>query len=405
MKRRLWALVAVIGLLIAACGGDEEGGDTTEAGADTTAAGVTTTAAEATTTAAEGEATTTAAAGEGFVVGISWNNFNEPRWAKFDQPAIIAAVEANGGTVVERNANDSAEQQLTDVSSLIGEGVDVLIILAKDTEGILPAVQEAEDAGIPVIGYDRLIPDEYAFYLSFNNVGVGTIMAEEITQVVTEGNYAIVKGHSGDPNATFLRNGMTPVLDEFPGIEVVCEDFNEDWDPENAQNMMTACLAANENNIQAVISENDNMAGGVVAALAEQGLDGNDNVPVTGQDGDEAAIKRVALQTQLVSVWKDSFVLGTLGGNVASQLAQGAALDAITAPSDLPSHTGAESPAAVEFPSIFPDGTEGPMVWSIILKPTPIKADNIGLIFDNNVWAKEDICAAEVDTAAVPDCS
>jgi D-xylose transport system substrate-binding protein len=229
---------------------------------------------------------------------------------------------------------------------LIGER-DVLIILAKDTEGILPAVQEAEDAGIPVIGYDRLIPDEYAFYLSFNNVGVGTIMAEEITAVVPEGNYAIVKGHSGDPNATFLRNGMTPVLDEFPGITIVCEDFNEDWAPEAARAMMTACLAAQENNIQAVISENDNMAGGVVAALDEQGLAGNDNVPVTGQDGDEAAIKRVALQTQLVSVWKDSKVLGTLGGETAYQLFQGTALADITAPGGIPAHTEVESSTAV----------------------------------------------------------
>jgi D-xylose transport system substrate-binding protein len=240
--KRLWALVPVAVMIFAACnsggGGDE------------------------------------------FVVGISWNNFNEPRWAAFDKPKIVEAIEAHGGTLVERNADDSAEQQLTDVSSLIGEGVDVLIILAKDTKGILPAVQEAEDAGIPVIGYDRLIPDEYAFYLSFNNVGVGTIMAEEITAVVPEGNYAIVKGHSGDPNATFLRNGMTPVLDQFPGITIVCEDFNDDWKPENANAMMTACLADNGNDIQAVISENDNMAGGVISALDTVGLAGE--VPVTG---------------------------------------------------------------------------------------------------------------------------
>jgi D-xylose transport system substrate-binding protein len=403
MKRRLWALVAVIALLIAACGGDEG----TEGTTGTTAAGTDTTAAaeeEATTTAAEGAATTAAAA-EGFVVGISWNNFNEPRWAKADQPKIIAAVEAAGGTVVERNANDSAEQQLTDVSSLIGEGVDVLIILAKDTEGILPAVQEAEDAGIPVIGYDRLIPDEYAFYLSFNNVGVGTIMAEEITAVVPEGNYAIVKGHSGDPNATFLRNGMTPVLDEFPGITVVCEDFNEDWAPEAARNMMTACLAANENNIQAVISENDNMAGGVVAALDEQGLAGNDNVPVTGQDGDVAALNRVALQTQLVSVWKDSNELGTVGGEVAAQLARGTALADIEFTGTLGAHTGLESTTATVFPSIFPDGTEGPDVYSLILKPTPVKTDNLNLPIDAGWFPKEEICAGDVDTAVVPACA
>ena len=95
MKRRLMALVAVIALVIAACGG-EEGGDTTEGGADTTAAGATTTVAEATTTAA-GASTTAAAGGGGdCLVGMSWNNYNEERWAKHDEPAIQAALEAGG---------------------------------------------------------------------------------------------------------------------------------------------------------------------------------------------------------------------------------------------------------------------------------------------------------------------
>jgi D-xylose transport system substrate-binding protein len=336
------------------------------------------------------------------VVGISWNNFNEPRWAKADQPKIKEALAAHGCSVVERDANDSAEQQLTDVSSLIAEGVDALIILAKDTKGILPAVQEAKDAGIPVIGYDRLIPDDYAFYLSFNNVGVGTVMAEQLTAVLQDGNIAIVKGHSGDPNATFLRNGMTPILDEFPGLNIVCEDFNDDWDPENARNMMTACLAANNNDIQGVISENDNMAGGVVSALDEVGLAGT--VPVTGQDGDLAALNRVALGTQLVSVWKDSNELGTVGGEVAYLLATGTPLDEISFTGTLGSHTGLDSTAATEFDSIFPDGTPGPKVWSLILKPTPVKVGDLHIPIDAGWFPKADICAG-ADTSFATDCA
>ncbi len=372
MAKPVWrviVLIVALAMVAAACGDDESG----EAGG-----------------------------GEDCVVGISWNNFNEPRWAKADQPKIKETLAAHGCTVVERDANDSAEQQLTDVSSLIAEGVDALIILAKDTKGILPAVQEAEDAGIPVIGYDRLIPDDYAFYLSFNNVGVGTVMAEQITQVVPEGNYAIVKGHSGDPNATFLRNGMDPILTQFPGITIVCEDFNDDWDPENARNMMTACLAANNNDIQGVISENDNMAGGVVSALDEVGLAGT--VPVTGQDGDLAALNRVALGTQLVSVWKDSNELGVVGGEVAYQLTQGTALEDITFDGTLGSHTGVESSSATQFDSIFPDGTAGPPVWSIILKPTPVKVADLHIPIDAGWFPKDEICAG-ADTTFATDCA
>jgi D-xylose transport system substrate-binding protein len=367
LRRKLWVFLAVSALLLAACG-DDEGGD--------------------------GE---TGGGGEGIVVGISWNNYAQPRWAKADGPAIIDAVEAAGGTVIETDANDSSEQQLADVDSLIAQGADVLILLAKDAEAILPAVQKASEQGIPVIGYDRLIEDTNAFYITFNNEQVGTIMAEEITAVVPEGNYAIVKGHSADPNADFLRGGMTPVLDQFPGINIVCEDYNDDWATENARAMMDACLAANNNEIDAVISENDSMATGVVAALDAVGLAGT--VPVTGQDGDDPALNRVALGTQLVSVWKDAFALGQTAGEVAVQLAQGTALSDVTAPDDLQDHVAPEAGVDAQ-PFTTPGGLE---VYSIILKPTPITLDNINLVVDLG-WVTQDIVCAGVPAGTVEVC-
>ena len=78
---------------------------------------------------------------------------------------------------------------------------------------------------------------------------------------------------------------------------------------------MEQFLTAENNDVQAVLSENDGMAGGVVAALAAQGLDGQ--VPVSGQDGDLAALNRVALGTQTVDVWKDARLLGKSAGESA----------------------------------------------------------------------------------------
>jgi len=361
MKRHVFALLAAVAV-IAGCGG---GG-----GADS---------------------------GDGVVVGISWNNYAQPRWAKADGPAIIAAVEAAGGTVIETDANDSAEQQLTDVDSLIAQGADALIILAKDAAAILPAVERATAEGIPVIGYDRLIEDVNAFYITFDNVAVGRIEAEVITGLVSEGNYAIVKGHSADPNATFLRDGMTPVLEQFPGVTVVCEDFNDNWDTNNARNMMDACLAANSNDLQAVISENDSMATGVVAALDAVGLAGT--VPVAGQDGDAPALNRVALGTQSVSVWKDAFGLGQTAGEVAVQLAGGAELADITAPADLADHV---APAAGVNAQVFttPGGLD---VYSIILTPVPITRDNLNLVIDLG-WEPKDVVCAGVEPGTVAAC-
>lgn len=367
VRRRVWVILALSMLVLAACGDDD--GDGGGGGG--------------------GE--------EDLVVGISWNNYAQPRWAKADGPAIIEAVEAAGGTVIETDANDSSEQQLADVQSLINQGADVLILLAKDANAILPAVQNATEQGIPVIGYDRLIEDEDAFYITFDNEQVGTIMAEEITAVVPEGNYAIVKGHSADPNADFLRGGMTPVLDQFPGIDIVCEDYNDDWATENALAMMEACLAANNNDIDAVISENDSMATGVVSALDAVGLAGD--VPVTGQDGDDPALNRVALGTQLVSVWKDAFALGQTAGEVAVQLAEGVALEDVVAPDDLQDHVAPEAGVEAQ-PFTTPGGIE---VWSIVLKPTPITRDNLNLVIDLG-WVTTDIVCAGVEPGTVDVC-
>ena len=93
---------------------------------------------------------------------MSWNNYQQPRWAKADEPAMKKAIEAAGGKYIRADANLKMEQQLTDIDNMIGQGAKVLIILAQDTKLIQPAIEKAKTAGIPVIAYDRLIEDPYA---------------------------------------------------------------------------------------------------------------------------------------------------------------------------------------------------------------------------------------------------
>ncbi len=166
-------------------------------------------------------------------VGVSWSNFQEERW-KTDEAAIKAALEAAGATYISADAQASAAKQLTDVEALIAQGAEALIILAMDKDAIGPAVDKAAAEGIPVIGYDRLIEDERAFYLTFDNKGVGKIIAETVKAAQPEGNYAIIKGDPGDPNADFLREGMEEVIgaDVAAGkIKVVCETYTDGWKP------------------------------------------------------------------------------------------------------------------------------------------------------------------------------
>jgi len=305
-------------------------------------------------------------------IGVSWSNFQEERW-KTDEAAMKAAIEANGDKYLSADAQASAAKQLTDVESLIAQGVDALIILSVDSGAVGAAVDKAAAEGIPVLGYDRLIEDKRAFYLTFDNKGVGRIIAETVKAAQPMGNYAIIKGDKGDPNAMFLLEGMMEVIGEdvkSGKIKIVGEAFSDGWKPDNAQKNMEQILTANNNNIDAVLAENDGMAGGVIAALAAQGLD----IPVGGQDGDHAALNRVARGTQTVSVWKDSRQLGKAAGEISAMLADGKSLSSI--------------PGAVKWSG----GAKGVEMNAIFLAPTAITKDNINVVIDAGHIAKSKVC-------------
>lgn len=322
-------------------------------------------------------ALSSAAFASGKKIGVSWASFQEERW-KVDESAMVKAIEAAGNTYVSSDAESSSAKQLTDIEALITQGVDALIINAWDKDAIGPAINAAANEGIPVVGYDRLIEDARTFYLTFDNIGVGRIIAETVSKVQPEGNYAIIKGDPGDPNAAFLLQGMMEVIgdDVKSGkIKIVGEAFSDSWKPENAQKNMEQILTANDNKVDAVLSENDGMAGGVVAALSAQGL----VIPVGGQDGDLAAINRVARGSQTVSVWKDSRDLGKAAGEIASALAEGAALDSIK--------------GAVKFSG----GAKGVEMNAILLSPTPLTRANLSVAIDGGHISKAQACEGAID--------
>lgn len=336
-------------------------------------------------------------AAAGCKVGVSWNNYSQERWKKADEPAMQKAIAAAGGTYIRADANDKAEQQLTDIDSLINQGAKALIVLAKDSEAIKPAIAKATAAGIPVIAYDRLIEDTNTFYITFDNKKVGTLMAQTLMKLQPTGNYAVILGAETDPNSAFLRSGMTeagiPALGDTSGpIKVVFEKNTDNWDTTNAKNNMEAALNQSSNKIDAVLSENDSMATGVVAALDAVGL----KVPVSGQDGDTAALNRVALGTQAVSIWKNAFALGETAGNVAAQLCAGTKLADVKAPTDLPPDAAPAVLTATPFKT--PGGNT---VQSIILTPTAVTKDNLKATVDAGWVTKEQVCAG-VAAGAVP---
>jgi D-xylose transport system substrate-binding protein len=308
------------------------------------------------------------------VVGVSWNNFQEERW-KTDEAAIKSVLDAAGAKYISTDAQSSASKQLTDVENLISQGANALIVLAQDTDAIQPAIQKAVDEGIPVVGYDRLIENPKAFYITFDNKQVGVMHAKAVVAAQAKGNFVIIKGNSADPNADFLRSGIEEVIGaavKSGDIKIVGESYTDNWDPANAQKEMEQFLTVNNNKVDAVISENDGMAGGVVAALAAQGMAGQ--VPVSGQDGDHAALNRVALGTQTVSVWKDARELGKAAGSAALELAKGTAMKDIK--------------GAVQFNG----GPKKVDMTSLFLTPVPITKDNLDAVIDAGWITKDEVC-------------
>jgi len=318
---------------------------------------------------------TLSAEAAGKTIAVSWKTFQEERW-KTDEAAIKAVVEAAGDKYVSTDAQGSAQKQAADIESLISQKVDVILVVAFDSDAILPSFKAASDAGIKMISYDVLVEDPNALYVTFDNVGVGRLMAAEIQKAKPEGNYAFIKGDKGDPNATFLFQGIMEVLKDAMDagkIKNVCETFTDGWKPDNAQKNMEQCLTSTNNKVDAVVSENDGMASGVVAALDAQGLAGS--VPVSGQDGDKAALNRVALGTQTVSVWKDSRVLGKAAAEAAVAIADG------------------KDAASLEGVGKFNKGAKGVEVNAILLKPNPITKDNLNDVIDAGWVTKEEVCA------------
>ncbi|WP_395828187.1 D-xylose ABC transporter substrate-binding protein [Elstera sp.] len=307
------------------------------------------------------------------VVGVSWSNFQEERW-KIDEAAIKKQLAAVGAEYISADAQSNPQKQLADVESLIARGAKALIVLAQDAQAIQPAVAKAKAEKIPVLGYDRLIEVPGVFYLTFDNIEVGRMMAREIQKAKPTGNYVFIKGYNADPNADFLAMGskevLKPAIDKGD-IKIVGEQYTDRWLPENAQKNMEQILTANNNKVDAVVAANDGTAGGAVAAMTAQGLSG---IPISGQDADQAALNRIARGLQTVTIWKDARTLGQKAAEVAAELAKGTAMDKI--------------PGAFK----WADGPNKVSLDTILLKPVPVTRDNLDAVISAGWSTKEQVC-------------
>jgi D-xylose transport system substrate-binding protein len=384
MNRRLGLLVGAVAVIAAACSSSGSGGSA----------------------APGGSAAAAGSGGAGCTVGVSWNNFQQPRWAAHDKPNIQKTVEAAGGKYIDADANLSNTQQATDIDTMISKGAKVLIVLAQDTKAVLPSIAKAKQAGIPVIAYDRLIEDPSALYITFDNVAVGKAEADAVIKKVPKGNYVLIKGDPGDPNAkTFLPSGwdQAGLKDKVASgdIKIIGPadgTYTDAWKTEKAQTNMEAIIdSAKSSNqkIDAILAENDSTALGVVGALTSKSYG---YPPLSGQDGDVANLNNVALGKQYVDVWKNANELGKTAGAAALALCGGGKMDALTLPSGLIDPNVAPAAGLTSKPFTTPGNNT---VSSFILQPTPLLAEDLQKAIDGQQITKAELCKG-VDPSKAP---
>ncbi len=388
MNRRFGLLIGTVAIIAAACsssGSSPAASAGASAGSSAAAAG---------------------SGGAGCTVGVSWNNFQQPRWAAHDKPNIQKTVEGAGGTYIDADANLSSEQQATDIDTMISKGAKVLIVLAQDPQAVLPAVAKAKAAGIPVIGYDRLIEDPSTLYITFDNTGVGKAEADAIIKKVPKGNYVLIKGDPADPNAkTFLPAGwdQAGLKDKVASgdIKIIGPadgTYTDAWKTEKAQSNMEAIIdsAVSANTkIDAILAENDSTALGVVGALTGKSYG---YPPLSGQDGDTANLNNLAQGKQYVDIWKNANELGKTAAAAALALCNGGQMASLKLPDGLIDPTVAPTAGLTAVPFKTPGGNT---VSSFTLQPTPITADNLQVVIDGGQITKAELCKG-VDASTAP---
>lgn len=340
----------------------------------------------------------TAAAGTG-KIGISMPTQSLERWNRDGAYLDEQFKQAGFETVLTYSDNDSGKQ-VNDIQNMLADDVDLLIVAAIDGEALNTAMNEAADANVPVIAYDRLIlNDAVSYYVSFDNYTVGTLQGQFIVDELDLDNAGdktynleITAGDPADNNAGYFFNGAMDVLK--PYIEkgtlnvpsgqtdfdtVATAQWNTDTALERAQNVL-ASYYADGTQLDVWLCSNDSTALGVAQAVTSD-YKGSNSVLITGQDGDEANLKNIVDGVQTMTVYKNvsNESIVTLG--LAEAILNGDTID-----DSLTSTFGVEC----AFDTESYETSAGNKCPSFLLVPNVITKDNLQDLVDTGLYTMGD---------------
>ena len=247
--------------------------------------------------------------GNDITVGVLMPEKTNTRYAEFDYPIIqakVAELTKKQGKTEYANAGSDASKQNSQMQTMIDDKVDVILLDAVDSHAISAMVKKAKEAGIPVIAYDRLAEGPIDAYVSFDNELVGQVQGRSLIEALGSGadtsdKVVMVNGSPTDPNAGQFKAGA---LSELDGKVTIAQSYDtKDWNPDIAGSDMTEAInKIGKDNIKAVYSANDAMAGAVIKSLLAAGV--TELPPVTGQDAELPAVQRIVSGEQYMSVYK-----------------------------------------------------------------------------------------------------
>jgi D-xylose transport system substrate-binding protein len=288
-------------------------------------------------------------------IGFSIEAMKGERW-QTDLNSFEVRAKELGTEVISSDANGDDDRQFEQVKDMIKAGINVLVLLPRDTTKASRMVDAAKAANVKVISYDRLVLNsDVDLYVSFDRMEIGRMQAEYLVRHAPRGNYVLIEGSPNDEGAKILHDAQMNVLQPYIArgdIKVIADGYTKDWLPSEAYLFMLKAIDSAQGNIAAVLASNDGLAGGAIQALREHNLAGK--VAVSGQDADLAAVICVAQGTQTMTVYKPVTNEAVRAAEEAVRLAKG----------EKPHADGIVSNGKVKVPTI-------------LLKPVVVTKDNI----------------------------
>ena len=257
-------------------------------------------------------------------IGITFDTFVLERWQR-DRDVFVSAAQELGAEVNVQNANGDLAEQCNQVNYFIDKGMDaiVLIQVASDTNQNLmrEAITRAQNAGIPVIAYDRLVLNANVdLYISFDNKKVGMLMAEHMREHLGEkGEILQICGPLADYNVPQVMEGFSEGL-KGSRLDIVETEHASGWLSETGFNV-TENYLDKKGKPAGIMCGNDGIAGNAVRALSERRMAGS--VCIVGQDADLDACQRIVEGTQCMTVYKPVEKLARRAAELSVALAQG----------------------------------------------------------------------------------